>query len=132
MAIATRVTVAAGRLAVRPETASGAIVPVNSLRHLSILALVVGQAVPAFAAGDAREGHALARQWCSECHVVDDDQTTGSADVPPFAAIARSESLTPEGLAAFLADPHPVMPNLSLSRAQIADLVAYIEGLRAD
>lgn len=100
----------------------------TSLRHLSILALVVGQAVPAFAAGDARDGHALARQWCSECHVVDDDQTRGSADVPPFAAIARSESLTPEGLAAFLANPHPVMPNLSLSRAEIA----YIEALKRD
>ena len=101
-------------------------------RPFRILALVAGVASPAVAAGDADEGHALARQWCSECHVVDEEQTTGSADVPPFAAIARSESLTPEGLAAFLADPHPVMPNLSLSRAQIADLVAYIEGLRAD
>ncbi|MGX1100630.1 c-type cytochrome [Amorphus sp. MBR-141] len=104
----------------------------TGLRYLSILALVAGQVVPAFAAGDADEGHALARQWCSACHIVDEEQTTGSADVPPFAAIARSESLTADGLAAFLANPHPVMPNLSLSRAEIADIVAYIEALKRD
>lgn len=132
MTVVTCTTVAAGPVPVRPETSSGAFVPVTGIRRFSILALVVGQVVPAVAAGDVRDGHALARQWCSECHIVDDEQTTGSADVPPFAAIARSESLTSEGLSAFLADPHPVMPNLSLSRAQIADIVAYIEALKTD
>ena len=102
--------------------------PVTGMRGFSLLVLIV-LASPAHAAGDAEEGHVLARQWCSQCHIVDAEQTRGSADVPPFAAIASSESLTPEGLAAFLADPHPVMPNLSLSRAEIADIVAYIETL---
>jgi mono/diheme cytochrome c family protein len=102
------------------------------MRRFSIPALIVGLASPAVAAGDAEQGHSLARQWCSECHIVDAGQTRGSADVPPFAAIAGSESLTTEGLTAFLANPHPVMPNMSLSRDEIADLVAYIEALKAN
>jgi len=33
-------------------------------------------------------------------------------------------------LAAFLANPHPPMPNLSLSRRDIQDLLAYIATLK--
>lgn len=84
----------------------------------------------AAAAGDPAEGHRLAQQWCASCHVVDQDQTTASADVPSFLTIARSENLTDDGLKAFLADPHPVMPDMSLSRNEIADLVAYIVSLK--
>jgi len=29
----------------------------------------------------------------------------------------------------FLTDPHPKMPNMSLSRSEIADIVAYIKTL---
>ncbi|WP_367196599.1 cytochrome c family protein [Amorphus sp. 3PC139-8] len=84
----------------------------------------------ALAAGDPAHGHQLAQQWCASCHVVDQDQATASADVASFYTIAKSENLTPDGLSAFLADPHPVMPNMSLSRGEIADLVAYIVSLR--
>lgn len=101
------------------------------LRVFSFL-VFVGLASPAIAAGDADAGHALARQWCAECHIVDAEQTRGSADVAPFAAIANSESLTREGLSAFLADPHPVMPGMALSREEIADIVAYVETLKTD
>jgi hypothetical protein len=40
---------------------------------------------------------------------------------------------TPSALAAlegFLADPHPVMPDMSLTRQEIKDLVAYIGSLK--
>lgn len=86
----------------------------------------------AHAAGDAEEGHRLALLWCANCHVVDDAQATASADVPPFTAIANSEALTTESLSVFLADPHPVMPDMDLSRSEIADIVAYIESLKSD
>ena len=38
--------------------------------------------------------------------------------------------LNPGELRAFLSHPHGAMPDLALSRAEIDDLIAYIEGLR--
>ncbi|AXS42822.1 cytochrome c [Breoghania sp. L-A4] len=82
------------------------------------------------AAGDSQNGETLARIWCSACHVVATDQTAASADVPTFQAIARNPLNTPERLAQFLADPHPVMPDMDLSRIEVADIIAYIETLK--
>ena len=49
----------------------------------------------------------------------------------PFVAITGRTS-SPKSLEAFLADPHPKMPNISLSRSEISDIVAYILSLRVD
>ena len=81
-------------------------------------------------AADADHGAALARRWCAACHLVDSDQKQASADVPPFAAIARRSDFTPEKVAFFLLDPHPKMPNFPLSRNEAADLAAFIGSLR--
>jgi mono/diheme cytochrome c family protein len=90
------------------------------------LALAVAFAIaatPALAAGDADSGRALAQRWCRGCH--------GASDaVPPLAEAVNRPGRTPGTLQAWLADPHPPMPNLSLTRAEIADLVAYLETLR--
>lgn len=82
-------------------------------------------------AGDAASGEAIARTWCSACHIVADDQTSGSADVPTFRTIARVRSDTAADLQAFLADPHPKMPPMSLTRREIDDIVAYLDTLKA-
>ena len=55
---------------------------------------------------------------------------SASADVPPFATIAKSATFNARQLAYFLLEPHPKMPNLSLSRSEADDLAAYIESLR--
>lgn len=81
-------------------------------------------------AADADQGATLAARWCATCHVVDGDQKLASADVPPFAAIARKPDFTPEKVAAFLIEPHPKMPNFPLSRSEAADIAAYIGSLR--
>ncbi|MBZ8131664.1 c-type cytochrome [Afifella sp. IM 167] len=88
--------------------------------------------LPALAAGYAEEGDVIAHQWCAECHVVDDAQTSADAAAPSFQAIAKKYGEDGMGaLAAFLADPHPVMPDMSLTRQEIRDLTAYISSLRA-
>jgi hypothetical protein len=79
---------------------------------------------------DVNHGAELAKRWCATCHVVAGDQKQASADVPPFAAIARRSDFTPEKVAFFLLDPHPKMPNFSLSRNEAGDLAAYIGSLR--
>lgn len=80
-------------------------------------------------AADAQHGLALAKRWCATCHLVSADQQRGSADVPPFATIARSPNFDPKRLVYFLLDPHPKMPELPLSRAAADDIAAYIATL---
>lgn len=86
--------------------------------------------VPALALDDVRNGERLATQWCASCHVIKEDQTIASADVPPFAEIAKRHSSQLDQLSTFLLDPHPVMPNYNLSRKETLDLVAYIRSLK--
>lgn len=82
------------------------------------------------AAGDAGRGRQIGQRWCASCHVVSPEQAAGSPDVPSFAAMARDEDLAERLLTAFLSSPHPRMPDMSLSRSEVADLVAYIRSLR--
>jgi mono/diheme cytochrome c family protein len=84
-------------------------------------------AVPA-AAADKAHGKRIAQRWCASCHVVAEGQKSASADVPTFADIGRRRE-DAKALAYFLADPHPKMPNMHLSRREIDDLVAYIRSL---
>ena len=90
---------------------------------------VVCAAAPASAV-DADNGRKLSKLWCAACHVVSSDQTSASVDVPTFADIARRKT-EKKPLAAFLAEPHGKMPNMSLSRSEIDDIVAYIRSLGA-
>ena len=95
-------------------------------------ALLTLMADPGLAAGRGEVGKAIGQRWCAACHQVSPEQTTASADVPSFMTIAQMRA-TPSALAAlegFLADPHPVMPVMSLTRQEIADLVAYIGSLK--
>ena len=79
------------------------------------------------AAADAGQGGVLAKRWCAACHVVAADQTTVSGQAPPFSAIGKTPDLDTAKLALFLLLPHPKMPDMSLSRAEAADIAAYIQ-----
>lgn len=77
-------------------------------------------------AGDAERGKIIAERWCNSCHVVSDTQRKGSDATPSFATIADRPTFDADKLAFFLLDPHPIMPNFALSRAEAANLSAYI------
>jgi mono/diheme cytochrome c family protein len=101
------------------------------LRHIQVLVVAAAGLSGSLAyAADADHGADLAKRWCAACHVVAADQKQASADAPPFAAIAAKSDFTPEKVAFFLLDPHPKMPNFSLTRYEAADLAAYIGSLR--
>ncbi|AFL52481.1 mono/diheme cytochrome c family protein [Sinorhizobium fredii] len=94
---------------------------------VALLSMVVGES----AAADRLRGRGIAQRWCSECHVVTPGQMRGSDTVPTFAQIRKSEQFDEAKLSDFLAAPHHSrMPNLSLTRSEIADLVAYIKAKR--
>ncbi len=75
--------------------------------------------------GDAAAGKEMAERWCAECHMVSPDQQQASADVPTFMEIARAVEGDFAVLEAFLIDPHPPMPDMSLTRQEIRDIIAY-------
>ncbi|MBI1202688.1 MAG: c-type cytochrome [Rhodopseudomonas sp.] len=77
-------------------------------------------------AADAARGETLAKRWCAACHVVSADQAQGGTQAPAFSTIAKTRGLDAAGIALFLLAPHPKMPDMSLSRAEAADLAAYI------
>ena len=80
------------------------------------------------AAADIAKGEAIAKRWCASCHLVAADQARATTDVPSFAAIARKKDGA-RRLDAFLYAPHPKMPDMSLTREEVADLVGYIRSL---
>ncbi len=95
------------------------------LAFASVLAAGLFWRGPAFAGGDAAHGGVIAKRWCAACHVVSADQRTAKVDAPPFADIAQRRPDDKE-ISMFLADPHPKMPDMSLTRKEIEDIVAYI------
>jgi cytochrome c len=94
--------------------------------------LLLAVAGPAFGqglSGNAERGGQIAEAWCSTCHVVSERQTRAPADAPTFRAIAERSPEAIDALAGFLMDPHPPMPDLSLTREEIRHLLAYIASL---
>jgi mono/diheme cytochrome c family protein len=98
---------------------------IGGIGLLAIAAPVFGQGLT----GNPERGALLAETWCSSCHIVSSGQTQGSADAPTFSGIAERSPEAIDALAAFLMDPHPPMPDLSLTREDIRDLLAYIASL---
>jgi mono/diheme cytochrome c family protein len=100
----------------------------RSLAVLAVVALCLSPVSAAVAAGDAQAGHDLARLWCSACHMVE-RSGQGPDTAPPFASVARRSPEDRGWLRAWIAAPHPPMPNFNLSRQQIDDVIAYLDSL---
>ena len=94
-----------------------------------LLSLLLATATGPPLRADTAKGSQLAQQWCSSCHVTSGSRTGNVQEGPPsFPTIARTK--TADQLRAFLSHPHGAMPDLSLTRAEIDDLIGYIETLR--
>lgn len=102
----------------------------RTLALIAVAALLMAGASPADA-GDPERGHQIARSWCVSCHVIDSGGTGTTVDAAPsFPSIAADKERSNERrLAAWLSTSHPTMPDFSLARDNIADLVAYIRTL---
>ena len=101
------------------------------MRICAMLVLAAATTVGSMAANaaDANHGRTLARRWCATCHVVAANQQRVTGEAPPFSEIAKRRDFNTTRLANFLLDPHPKMPNMSLTRTEAADLAAYIATL---
>jgi mono/diheme cytochrome c family protein len=106
------------------------------LWFVSILAPMIMIAATSVASAQPRppgelDGHELAGKLCSNCHAVEPaGVVTGRADVPSFRAIANGPRTTPERLASAIILPHPAMPGVPLTRAEVRAIIDYIMSLR--
>lgn len=89
-----------------------------------------GQGLPK-APPDASNGRRIAELMCSSCHLVSPEkQSTAVVGVPSFAAIANHAGQSAERLAGSIIIPHPPMPTVSLTNAEMRDIIAYILSLK--
>ena len=100
---------------------------IRSAAMLGAMAAAALLTVPAANAADIGQGAKLAQRWCATCHVVAPGQPAAKADAPSFASISAARKV-PE-IAGFLMQSHPSMPDMNLTRAEIADLIAYMQSL---
>ena len=101
----------------------------EALRLLVVGCCTIATATPLLAA-DPDHGENIAKRWCVSCHLVERGQTSATDQAPPFTSLARTPEFDEYKLAFLLLQPHPNMPKLSLSRAEVADLAHYIKTLR--
>jgi cytochrome c len=100
------------------------------MRLAMVIALTVsiGHAAVAHAAavaGNAEAGRQLVMRSCSSCHATE-AAATATDGAPPFSAVAKTNKERPAWIRGWLMEPHPPMPNISLSREQINDIIAYL------
>lgn len=106
-----------------------------ALKLALLLSTIGAGAAGAQGAGDHIDpalGRILAERWCTECHVVTPLRTNSTAvsAAPDFTAIANDSTSTELGLTVFLKTPHATMPDIRLSRDQIAQIASYIPSLK--
>ncbi len=102
------------------------------MRPTAVFAFLAAVALAPHAvlAADAASGAVLAGRWCASCHATGTGGATAPDAGPPFAAIAADPAYDDARLRGWLSDPHPPMPNLNLTRAEIEDLIAHIRTLK--
>lgn len=59
----------------------------------------------------------------------DENAIQGTTEAPPFASIASRPGFDSNRLAFFVLEPHPKMPDMSLTRIEAGDIAAYIASL---
>jgi len=104
-------------------------------RRRTVVLAAAAMTATAFSAkaqdGDAAAGHAFAREACRACHMVDPGaRAPRRINIgPAFRDIADTPGMTATAIRVFLTSSHPKMPNLILTPAEIADVIAYILSL---
>lgn len=94
------------------------------------LATIASLASHSALAQDVVRGEELARSLCAKCHfAVGNGEMTGRSGVPTFAAIAKRQGQTFEGVVRWLRSSPSIMPNHNLTQNEILDLAAYVMSL---
>jgi mono/diheme cytochrome c family protein len=98
-------------------------------KSISLAAITIPLLASSAFAADPDHGETVVKRWCADCHMVAAGQKA-STEAPPFSGIAKRPDFDASRIAFFLLDPHPKMPDMHLSRADVADIAAYIATLK--
>ncbi len=99
----------------------------DALVRLQAASTIAAQSTKRVAAGEA-----IARKTCAWCHAIGKRGDSPNKAAPPFRDIhARHPVLALRApISRAIATPHDQMPKLSLSNAEIDQMIAYINSLR--
>jgi len=113
----------------RSQVLAGALTSMTVAGLLSIAGSQAAQKSP-----NPRLGYSLAKRLCSACHIIAGEPRLDSmlVDAPSFASIANKPDQSIEAIAGRIVIPHSVMPQVKLTRDEIAALSAYIYSLRGN
>ena len=79
----------------------------------------------------AEAGRTIAEKLCSSCHLTPDSPTKPIiVGIPSLSALANKPEQTPVTIALRLISPPHPMPDMQLTRDEIADVIAYLATLR--
>lgn len=98
---------------------------------------LLGQPDPAGSPDDflsGMRGQELAQERCAACHAVGRDDLRPDPEAPAFRDLHLRSPLLFEDpeLNARMTLGHPVMPDIGLTPAQLADLTAYLRSLEEE
>jgi mono/diheme cytochrome c family protein len=80
---------------------------------------------------DPRHGKELAEKLCTNCHLVGGaEQQYANTDVPSFREIGNATGQTAGAITAHIILPKHPMPQIPLTKSELADLASYILSLR--
>jgi mono/diheme cytochrome c family protein len=83
--------------------------------------------------GSAQRGLRVAREACSQCHlVVKEAGRSTDPNAPTFEIIAKTSGMTRAALIVTLRTSHQTMPHVIIKAEDLKDLVAYIVSLKDD
>lgn len=98
---------------------------------IAMASLLITSAATAGAPDDVAKGRALAERLCASCHMAPDQGDKQSPnEIPGFAAVARRQNQSVEGIIAWLRSVPPMMPDHHLSQDEMAALAQFIMSLR--
>jgi mono/diheme cytochrome c family protein len=103
--------------------------PETRMKHLLLsstilLAASTGLMAEEVGVGDPQAGFAYAKEVCANCHAIVSNETSPVPEAPAFDEIANR--MTAKALLVWMQSRHPTMPNITLEREDLMDVIAYI------
>ena len=109
----------------------------NRWRIVSVFGLVsyvvIASMLPVLGAevGSVEEGRRLARESCSQCHLLGEGTGRSTNEkAPPFWVVANTPGMTSAALRVILVTPHRHMPALTIRGEEADSIVEYILSLK--
>jgi mono/diheme cytochrome c family protein len=87
-----------------------------------LLVAITGLMAEEVEVGDPQAG--LAYAVCANCHAIVSNETSPVPEAPAFDAIANRMSAS--AILVWMQSRHPTMPNITLGREDLMDVIAYI------